>query len=414
MRGRGTLDPANAVEFDRVSRHFTIHHERTESFQDWFIHRFKRDRAATETFYALRDVSFSVRHGETLGLIGRNGAGKSTMLKLATGILEPSSGAVRIGGRTYAMLELGAGFHPELSGRDNIFLNGSIYGFGRKAMRRKFERIVEFAELERFIDTPVKYYSSGMFMRLGFATAINMDPQILVIDEVLAVGDVAFQRKCSDAIRDLQRQGVTILLVSHNSEAVREFCHRAVLLSGGRVVADGEVEGVLTEYARLQLQEQADAQRLASEPAPGGEHARARIASIVMRDGAMQPTHEAGPESPFTVDLTVLGGEDYPLDLALRWRTDLGLLLFESRCTLSPGPAGEPRLARCHIPSLPLHSEDIVLEAALCDPLADVVIDTTEAHLHIAAPKGPLLRFEHHWSQPATESQPLLRALPHR
>src|SRR5919202_1560712 len=259
-----TLDPANAVEFDRVTRRFTIHHERNESFQDWFINRFRRGirngRPASEEFAALDGVSFAVRRGETVGLVGRNGAGKSTLLKLVTGILEPSDGAVRVSGRTYAMLELGAGFHPELSGRDNIYLNGSIYGLGRKAIRRRYEQIVEFAELADFIDTPVKHYSSGMFMRLGFATAIHMDPEILVVDEVMAVGDVAFRRKCHDAIRDLQRRGVTVLLVSHDSDEVREFCHRAVLLSRGRVAAEGNVEDVLTEYARLQLLEQEQAE----------------------------------------------------------------------------------------------------------------------------------------------------------
>ncbi len=252
---RPARDPENAVEFDGVGRQFTVHHERQGSFQDWFLGRLRGRGPAAERFWALRDVTFAVRRGETVGLIGRNGAGKSTVLKLATSILEPTRGEVRISGRTYAMLELGAGFHPELSGRDNIFLSGALCGLGRGALRRKLEQIVEFAELERFIDTPVKHYSSGMFMRLGFATAISMDPEILVIDEVLSVGDHAFQRKCHDAIRDLQRRGVTILLVSHSGGTIREFCHRAVLLSGGTVVVDGDVEGVLAEYDRLPSRE---------------------------------------------------------------------------------------------------------------------------------------------------------------
>ena len=409
-RHAATRDPANAIEFDRVSRRFTLQHERTESFQDWFIHRFTRDRAATEEFWALRDVSFAVRHGEAIGLVGRNGAGKSTMLKLVTGIMEPSGGAVRVRGRTYAMLELGAGFHPELSGRDNIYLNGSIYGFGRRAMRRKYEQIVEFAELEHFIDTPVKHYSSGMFMRLGFATAIHMDPEILVVDEVMAVGDAGFRHKCHDAIRALQARGVTILLVSHDSEEVREFCQRAVLLSEGRVVADGPVEDVLTEYARLQLAEQGHAALVASEPAPGGDHLHAQLASVVLRDGAGQPVHAVPPDAPVTVDVAVLGARGAAVDLLLRWRTPLGLLLFEARRTL---PAAQvdgidaPRRACCRFPALPPRNGELLLEAALLDPEKGVIVDTAEVRLHVAGQPGPLFHFEHTWETPdAAPAQP--------
>ncbi|CAA9559520.1 MAG: Teichoic acid export ATP-binding protein TagH [uncultured Thermomicrobiales bacterium] len=391
----------NAIEFDRVSRKFTINHERNESLQDWFVSRFRRNRGATESFWALKDVSFGIKRGQTVGLVGRNGAGKSTMLKLVTGILEPSSGEVRAAGRTYAMLELGAGFHPELSGRDNIYLNGSIYGFGRRAMRRKFEEIVAFAELERFIDTPVKHYSSGMFMRLGFATAINMDPEILVIDEVLSVGDSAFQRRCNDAIRGLQEKGVTILFVSHSSEQIREFCDRALLLSGGAVIADGEVEDVLTAYARLQLRENADTDggaRADAGPLPGGDHAHAQFASVVLRDAHGIATQHFAPGAPLTVELPAIGDNQSPLDVIVRWRTPLGLLLFEGRRALLPGAAGAARVARCHFPALPIHSDDIIVEALLCDPTSGVIIDSDEIHLHLDAAPGPILRVEHSWT----------------
>ncbi|HEX5503061.1 MAG TPA: ABC transporter ATP-binding protein [Thermomicrobiales bacterium] len=414
---RPARDPAHAVEFDRVSRTFTIHHERVESFQDWFIQRFRRGQPASEEFWALRDATFAVRRGETLGVIGRNGAGKSTLLKLVTGILEPTGGTVRVSGRLYAMLELGAGFHPELSGRDNIYLNGSIYGFGRKAMRRKYQQIVEFAELEHFIDTPVKYYSSGMFVRLGFATAIHMDPEILVIDEVLAVGDGGFRRKCKDAMRALQRRGVTILFVSHDSEEVREFCHRVVLLSGGRVVADGATEDVLTAYARLQLHEAGHAALVASEPAPGSEHARAQFGQVVLRDAADQIVQATQPGAPLTADVMVLSEGNMALDVLLRWRTPLGLLLGEARRTLAPnGPdpadaaADRPadaaadrgaRRLRCHYPAFPVQSGDVLLEAALCDPATGVVVDTAEARLTVDGAGGALFAFEHTWEQSA-------------
>lgn len=388
----------NAVEFDRVSRQFTIHHERRESLQDWFVQRFKVSRASAEKFWALKEVSFDIKRGETVGLIGRNGAGKSTMLKLVTGILEPTSGAVRVAGRTYAMLELGAGFHPELSGRDNVFLNGSIYGFSRKTMRRKFDEIVAFAELEQFIDTPVKYYSSGMFMRLGFATAISMDPEILVIDEVLSVGDAAFQRRCNDAIRTLRDKGVTILLVSHSSEQVRDFCDRAILLSGGGVLADGAVEDVLTSYAQLQLRETNEQNLGLVEELLGEKHVQAQFASVMLRDGNGIATPHIDPGAPLTIECTAIGDSSSPLDLILRWRTPLGLLLFETRHPMPPANVNGARSIACYVPALPLHSDGAVIEAHLCDPAGSVIIDSSEVMLHIAAPHGPLLRLEHSWS----------------
>lgn len=400
-------DQANAIEFDAVSRSFVIRHERTESFQDWFLQLFKRGPEENEEFWALRDVTFAVRRGETVGIVGRNGAGKSTMLKLVTGILEPSRGQVRATGRLYAMLELGAGFHPELSGKDNIYLNGSIYGFGRKSMRRKYERIVEFAELKQFIDIPVKYYSSGMFVRLGFATAIHMDPGILVVDEVLAVGDAAFRRKCHDAIRDLQRQGVTILLVSHDSEEVREFCDRVVLLSEGRVIAHGPVEEALTDYARLQLSEQDRAALTSSTPAPGSDHAQARIASIVLRDAAGEPTRQARHATPLTVDLLLIGETRSPLTIQLRCRTPLGVLLFESWDLVEPAADTAQRRVECYFPMFPLLNGEALIEVALYDHAKEIIIDTAEAHLTLEGTTGPLFQFEHQWRHPDAAASPL-------
>jgi ABC-type polysaccharide/polyol phosphate transport system ATPase subunit len=245
-RGRGDV----AVEFRDVSRRFYLYHEQRISFQDWFIGLI-RPRGRAEEFWALRDVSFSVSRGESLGILGRNGAGKSTLLKLVTRILEPTSGEVIINGNTHAMLELGAGFHPELSGRDNVYLNGSIYGHSRREMTRRFDQIVAFAELEQFIDTPVKHYSSGMFMRLGFAIAIHMDPEILVMDEILAVGDAAFQAKSYRALEQLKRQGTTILFVSHNAEQVKQFCDHAILLQAGQLIDTGPAADVVDHYQRL-------------------------------------------------------------------------------------------------------------------------------------------------------------------
>src|SRR5262245_36218070 len=198
-----------------------------------------------EDFWALRDVSFEVKRGEALGIIGRNGAGKSTMLKLLSRITEPTEGSARIRGRVASLLEVGTGFHPELTGRENIYLNGSILGMSRAEIKKRFDEIVAFAEIERFLDTPVKRYSSGMYVRLAFSVAAHLEPEILIVDEVLSVGDVAFQRKCMDYMKRLARSGITILLVSHNLFAVRAMCRRALVLSGGRLQFDGSAdEGV--------------------------------------------------------------------------------------------------------------------------------------------------------------------------
>jgi lipopolysaccharide transport system ATP-binding protein len=201
-----------------------------------------------ETFWALRDVSFEVSEGEVLGVVGRNGAGKTTLLKLLSRITEPTAGRAEIAGRVGSLLEVGTGFHPELTGRENVFLNGAILGMKRAETRAKFDRIVEFAEIARFIDTPVKFYSSGMYVRLAFSVAAHLEPHVLLIDEVLAVGDAGFQRKCIASIRDTTRGGRTALVVSHNMALVRSLCSRALLLEDGRLVADGPVEDVIDAY----------------------------------------------------------------------------------------------------------------------------------------------------------------------
>src|SRR5690242_6302520 len=201
-----------------------------------------------EEFWALRDVSFEVRRGEVLGIIGRNGAGKSTLLKILSRITEPSEGRVTIDGRVASLLEVGTGFHPELTGRENIFLNGAILGMTRAEIRRRFDEIVAFAEVERFLDTPVKRYSSGMYVRLAFAVAAHLQPEILVVDEVLAVGDAAFQKKCLGKMQDVATGGRTVLFVSHNMAAIARLCRRALLLQQGSVVADGPVQRVVSSY----------------------------------------------------------------------------------------------------------------------------------------------------------------------
>ena len=239
-----------AVRFEEVSKRFTIHHEKARTFQDAALNllRFRRVNGTKEDFWALRDVSFGLERGRTLGVVGRNGSGKSTLLKLLAGTMRPTSGQITARGRVFGLLELAAGFHPDLSGRDNVFLNGAFLGLSRRHMAERFDQIVAFSELEQFIDTPVKHYSSGMYMRLGFAIAISVEPDILVIDEVLAVGDAAFRQKCFAALADLKQRQKTILFVTHDASAVRRFCDEAIWLDRGCVRAAGPAPDVLSEY----------------------------------------------------------------------------------------------------------------------------------------------------------------------
>lgn len=232
-----------AIEVRDVSKRFQLRHEKSVKER---VLRLRRE--PPEAFWALRDIEVLVDQGSTVGLIGHNGSGKSTLLKCIAGILRPNAGTITTTGRVAALLELGAGFQPDLTGRENVFLNGSILGLSRREIARHFDDIVAFSELEQFIDTQVKHYSSGMFVRLGFAVAVNLDPDILLIDEVLAVGDEAFQRKCLDRVREFQREGRTIVFVTHAVSQVQEICERAVVLDHGVLVADGDPAAAIATF----------------------------------------------------------------------------------------------------------------------------------------------------------------------
>lgn len=240
-----------AIRFENVSKRFILRRVRTRSFKESLVGLPRsNERRQREEFWALKDVSFVVKPGETLALIGANGAGKSTALKLISRILEPTSGRVEVSGRMGALLQLGAGFHGDLTGRENVYLNGSILGLSRAEVRRKIDAIIAFSELERFIDVPVKHYSSGMYVRLGFSVAVHTDPEILLVDEVLAVGDQNFQHKCLERIMEMRRKGVTLCFVSHSLAAVSRLCTRAVWLDEGKVQLMGNVEDVIGAYRR--------------------------------------------------------------------------------------------------------------------------------------------------------------------
>ena len=239
-------------------RYYLAHEKRSDTLRDSLVQKFHRlgrrlaggiPEADAEEFWALRDVSFDVNQGDVVGIIGRNGAGKSTLLKILSRITEPTAGTVRLRGRVASLLEVGTGFHPELSGRENIYLNGAILGMSRAEITRKFDEIVAFAEVERFLDTPVKHYSSGMYVRLAFAVAAHLEPEILIVDEVLAVGDVQFQKKCLGKMQDVARtSGRTVLFVSHNTSALQAICRTGLWLQAGRVVQAGSINECLSGY----------------------------------------------------------------------------------------------------------------------------------------------------------------------
>jgi len=273
-----------AVQIEDVSKVFKLYHENVKSLKEKVLFFRKR---GYEEFRALEGVSVDVEAGETLGIIGRNGSGKSTLLKCITKILYPTTGRITTSGSIAALLELGAGFQPDLTGRENIYLNASILGFSKKEVDRRFDEIVAFSELERFIDNHVRNYSSGMYIRLGFAIAINVDPDILIIDEVLAVGDEAFQRKCLDRIEEIQSAGKTIIFVTHNVDITKEICTRVVMLEGGRIVKEGPPREVVSYYH--QAMESAD---------EGGERGNRRILvtgiELVGAGGAASTAFETG------------------------------------------------------------------------------------------------------------------------
>lgn len=237
------------IEAEHVWKRFMLHRDRAESVGQILRQMLPgRPKLKAEPFWALRDVSFTMSQGESLGIIGNNGSGKSTLLKLVTRTMKPTSGHIGVHGRLSALIELGAGFHPDFTGRENVVLNASILGVGRREIERRMEDIITFADIRPFIDVPVKYYSSGMHARLGFAVAINVDPEILIVDEVLAVGDEAFQQKCMDRIFEMKRSGVSILLVSHDLGSIERLMERAVWLSSGSVQRDGRPRDVVQAY----------------------------------------------------------------------------------------------------------------------------------------------------------------------
>ena len=265
---------AKKYEIDLVRRHDTLRDQAADALRS--LLRSGRRHKKTDTFWSLKDISFEVRHGEVVGVIGRNGAGKSTLLKVLSRITAPTSGQASIYGRVASLLEVGTGFHGELSGRENVYLNGAILGMKKAEIDRKFDEIVAFSEVEKFIDTPVKRYSTGMHVRLAFAVAAHLEPEILLVDEVLAVGDAGFQKKCLNKMEEVGHEGRTILFVSHNMASITRLCPRVILLDGGKILKDGPAHEAVTAYSEHWLDIGGSREWLDPATAPGAEIVRLR------------------------------------------------------------------------------------------------------------------------------------------
>jgi lipopolysaccharide transport system ATP-binding protein len=319
-----------------------------------------RDSDSEPHIWALQDVNFDVNPGEVLGLIGSNGAGKSTALKILSRVTRPTAGRAELYGRVRSLLEVGTGFHPELTGRENVFLNGAILGMRRGEIARKFDRIVSFAEIEEFIDTPVKHYSSGMYVRLAFAVAAYLEPEILLVDEVLAVGDSRFWQKSTDKMRELNARGMTIVLVTHNMWLVQTVCTRGILLKHGRIAVDGRPQLVIDAYRRATESEGE------STAVRGGENEAAITNLELIRVGEWASEREATPGSGLGLNFTAQVPDDSTVKLLIRVASPDGLPFFTVYSEPMKVPASRRLICEATIPRLMLKGGDYLVWAGVC------------------------------------------------
>ncbi|MGH8021592.1 MAG: ABC transporter ATP-binding protein [Opitutaceae bacterium] len=361
------------ISVENVSKRYIIGHETARgdglrhavesavrSPGRWLKSVNEKRRSSKEEFWALRDLNFEVEHGAVTGIIGRNGAGKSTILKILSRITAPTTGRIRLNGRVASLLEVGTGFHPELTGRENIYLNGAILGMGRHEIARKFDEIVDFAGVERFLDTPVKRYSSGMYVRLAFAVAAHLEPDILIVDEVLAVGDVEFQKKCLARMDKVAHEGGrTILFVSHNMAAIEGLCNRAVLLHRGEKIADGSPRAVISEYLSKLMPSLVPGGSLASVTDRSGNGV-IRLTRFRVEDGAGRPLEQlvSGAEVDFIFDYEIRGPSlPRNVDAGFSVSTEDERLLFviySSYCGRILNPKHRTGSFRCRVERFPL------------------------------------------------------------
>jgi ABC-2 type transport system ATP-binding protein len=356
-----------AIVAENVSRRFRIYPQRNVTLKEAIV---RRRELRPIDIWALRRVSFDVEPGEGIGFIGRNGSGKTTLLRLIAGIFTPSSGRVAVGGRVGSLLELGAGFHLDFTGRENIFLSGAIYGIKRNTIRARLDEIIAFAELERFIDLPVRTYSAGMYMRLGFAIAVHIDADILLIDEVWAVGDEAYQRKCVDKVLDFKRQGGTIAFVSHAAPAVERLCERALLLRRGEVEFDGDTHEAVRRYQAQLAVEEAPAEREAGLHEWGS--GEARVTRVALEGDQGDPRSEFLPEDPVSLRIWISCEKRIPPPVfSVELRDSSGSLLGASDHSALElgwdGSVGE-RVLRFEVERLPVVDGRFCFGVAISDP----------------------------------------------
>ena len=385
------------ISVEGVSRSFRIHAREARTLKDFVV---QRGRTQATDVRALHDVSLAVKPGEAVGLIGRNGSGKTTLLRLIAGIIKPSAGRVRAEGRIGSLLELGAGFHLDFTGRENVFLNGAIQGLRRADIRERFDEIVAFAELENAIDRPVRTYSSGMTMRLGFAIAAFLDADILLLDEVFAVGDEAFQRKCFGRIFAFKQAGGTIVFVSHDASAVERLCERSVLLEAGRVAFDGPTRDAVARYRRALADDSNPAERGAGLREWGSGEATIVAAGLVGEEGADRLQFLSG--EPFGLRVAVVANGIPPPRLQLELRDDAGMLVAGHAVDLRGlGWTGGSGAARFQMPTLPLADGRFHLRLGLTDEGGEHVYHWLDDALVFVVYPGDdvqgVVRFEGTW-----------------
>jgi ABC-type polysaccharide/polyol phosphate transport system ATPase subunit len=392
------------LELENVSRSFLVYPKPTRTLKELVL---SRGRLAAREVQALRDVSFAAAPGEAVGLVGRNGSGKTTLLRIISGILRPTGGRAAVGGRVASLLELGAGFQPEFTGRENVFLNGSILGLKQATIREHLDEIVAFAELEKFIDLPVRTYSSGMQMRLGFAIAAHLQADVLLLDEVFAVGDEAFQRKCFGKIFEFKQRGGTILFVSHDASSVERLCERAILLRQGEVAFDGPTREAITQYHAQLADEHDPAERGAGLSEWGSREARISGVRLVGPDGSERVQFLAG--EPFSLLLTVEADTDLAAPhLTYELRDVSNLVLATGDADLAQhGWNGERRLdLRYDVPRPPLGDGRFHVRLSLTDASGEHLYHQLDRALEFMVYPGGdergLVRLDGSWTKETT------------